>query len=148
MKSSYLFLLVFLFCATSAYSQTGTFNLTGATFNGSTTTQTVDGVTLTVSTTAGNANITNSYSIGSTSGGNLCQASANSNMTLTFTGGPVNITTIRAADIGLKTKNWTFTPSPLGSNVAKTVSVDGTNGTDVTLNFISINSISITQSTV
>ncbi|OGU37225.1 MAG: hypothetical protein A2068_11150, partial [Ignavibacteria bacterium GWB2_35_6b] len=98
-------------------------------------------------TTAGNANVAN---YGADIGGfnKVCQASGASNMTLTFDAS-IKVTTIRAATLTLQAdKNWTFTPSPLGSNTAKTELVDGLNGTTVTLNFIDITSISITQSSV
>lgn len=139
-----LFVLVMLFSSSLVYSQSGAFTFSSGTDNGATvTSETVSTVTVTVSNSNGDVNLSDWTSFGVTGTNGLVAAcnSNNTSMTLTFSA-TVNITTIGCADnVDFDTDTWTFTPN-VGSPVNRVI--DGNAGTLATLNFVGITSIVIT----
>lgn len=144
-----LFFLALVFNGNIVYSQTGTFNFTGASDNGNNITQTVDSRTLTVTTASGNIGLYDGnnevgLSLTTNSPPQCYDEVGTTSMTLTFSG-TVNITTIYCMEGTGNNFNWDFTPTG-GSNSAKTnQAINGLNGTEVTLNFVGITAITITR---
>ncbi len=151
MKTFYLtfFITALFMCINTSYSQTGTFDFeTASPPSGNNIVQTISSSpsrTITVSGVDGGGAAT--LALGDGGGfwgtsGNVVYANTNLlSFTLSFDNS-VNVTTIRAFNTISATKTLKFTPS---TGSAVNASVDGTSGTTVTLNFVGITSIVITN---
>jgi hypothetical protein len=146
MKKGYLLLINFLILyVNSAYSQTGTFGFTNASFLEYNVVETISTTPSRTITIAGNMNNLNFLDAGNVYGTSGIVAyttdASTTQMTLSFNG-TVNITTLQAFEAdGTITTNWRFTPN---TGSPKNVLVAG-NGTTVTLNFIGVTSVVVTR---
>lgn len=150
MKISYLCLIGYLVIASIAYSQTGVYDFESASQTGTTpnkVTQTVSGVTLTVSSTStANDHVTladGSNGWGTSSNVSYCEWGSATQMVLTFSTS-VNVSSLRAGEVNNNNYTWTFTPN---TGSAQNIAVNGSTGTRVSFgtNFLGVTSITITK---
>lgn len=132
------------------YAQTTTFNFTDGTVtsgsgSSSQVTETINSLTLTCS--APNGIILTNSTFGVISGNYIKQFSASTPVTFAFDQ-TVNISSIALINDIFPSADeiMVFTPIPMGSNSIVSQSISNDNGNVVTLNFVSINSFTVTKS--
>ncbi len=141
-------LLFFCLISVSVFAQTGTFNFTTATENGETITQTVSGVTLSTysdhSVTPFPSMTLQDWSAYPPFDGNVATMNGQSKPSLSLIfSQPVNIASLLVADFfGLTDYDLLFTPN---TGASKHQVINGYIGSVVTLNFIGITSIVVTN---
>jgi hypothetical protein len=145
MKTRFLYCILLL-CVGSVLLHAGTFDFETATYVGDfSIRQTVSGITITVIDQAPDTRIDNGGGVAGTSGivAYACKGDPPPEwMSMSFSQ-PVDITTLRAAEVNFSTEtNWVFTPN---TGSPKTISIDGVNGTTATLNFTGVTSIVMTR---
>lgn len=140
--------IIIFFSAQQLNSQT--FDWESATDNGATVTQTVGGVTATVSAVRQGGfediNLINGSGFEGTSA-NVVFADGGSNESLTVSfSSPISILKMRLFEAGTDPGfiNWTFTPSG-GGNSPITHSINNSNSAEYTFNWINVNSFTITR---
>jgi hypothetical protein len=144
-----LTIAIFVTIASYTFSQTGTFTFSTAADNGNNVTETVSSRTLTVTTGSGVVGLWDGsvdFGLNPGTAAPQCYNESGNSMTLTFTGGTVNIASLRCMEGVGANFNWNFTPTGGSNSPVTNQAVNGTNGTTITLNFIGITSITITES--
>jgi hypothetical protein len=147
MKTRFWFCVsLLLFCAGPVFLHAGTFDFETATYaGGGSIQQTVSGITITVVDQDPDTRIDDGSGMAGTSGivAYACAGDPPPEWLSMSFSQPVNITTLRAAEVNQSvTTDWVFTPN---TGSSKTISIDGNNGTTATLNFNGVTSIVMTR---
>lgn len=142
MSSGILFLVAQVYAANS-YALT--FDWETATDDGATVSQTVDGVTATVSTSSSDAFLVDGGGIGGSTGNVITSEAINiTSMTVTFNG-PVDLDAIFVYKTSAFSGDWIFTPTGGGNTAGN--QVIGNPGTTVNLNWVDVTGFTITNPT-
>lgn len=146
---NYFLLFAILLASASSFSQT--FNWDTAVDNGDNATETVSGVTATVTTNiitsiTDNISVFNGNGFAGSSGNIVINSQINNSNSLTVSfSAPINISSIFAFDADQITGNtWTFTPTG-GSNTAVSQAIQNDNGSTITTNWTGVTSFTITS---